>query len=98
MPEGGEYEIHDTGNTAMALAMAIELQPDIVVLDYHMPEKDGLQLAVEMRAAGVNSKYILLTANTQETIGDAAIEQTFVAVIEKPINHESIAEILKKTG
>ncbi|HMO02966.1 MAG TPA: response regulator transcription factor [Oligoflexia bacterium] len=43
-----------------------EKQPDIIVLDVMMPKKDGLQLCKQLRAEGVSTPIILLTARSAE--------------------------------
>lgn len=40
--------------------------PDLIVLDVMMPKKDGLQVCKELRAAGVSTPLILLTARSAE--------------------------------
>lgn len=41
-------------------------QPDLIVLDVMMPKKDGLQVCKEVRAAGISTPLILLTARSAE--------------------------------
>ena len=41
-------------------------QPDLIILDVMMPQKDGLQVCKEVREAGVSTPLILLTARSAE--------------------------------
>ena len=41
-------------------------QPDIIILDVIMPNKDGLQVCKEVREAGISTPLILLTARSAE--------------------------------
>ncbi len=43
-----------------------ENKPDLIILDVNMPKKDGLQTCKELRAVGVSTPIILLTARSQE--------------------------------
>jgi len=44
-----------------AIEKARQLQPDIIVLDIHMPETDGLQAARVIRAANSRCEILILT-------------------------------------
>ena len=45
----------------LALASAIEKNPDVIIVDQMMPFLEGSQLIREMKKAGVKAKYILLS-------------------------------------
>ena len=96
MPKAKAYEIHEVGDTDKALQIANEIHPDLVVLDYNMPGKNGLELARAMQASGIHCDYVLLTANTQKSIIDAADELGFVNIIEKPITQQQLTAMLAK--
>ena len=56
-----------------AIEKARELEPDIIVLDIHMPEMDGLQAARVIRAANPRSEILILTIDdTDEVIRSAS--------------------------
>ena len=56
-----------------AIEKAQELQPDIIVLDIHMPETDGLQAARVIRAANPRSEILILTVDdSDEAVRDAS--------------------------
>lgn len=47
------------------MALLHEVRPDVCVLDVMLPGKDGFTIGREMRAAGINTPIIFLTAKTQ---------------------------------
>ena len=51
-------------NGRAGLELFDEHKPDIVITDINMPEMDGVQLAGKIRASKLDSKVIVLTANT----------------------------------
>jgi DNA-binding NarL/FixJ family response regulator len=56
-----------------AIEKAQELQPDIIVLDIHMPETDGLQAARVIRAANPRSEILILTVDdSDDAVRDAS--------------------------
>ncbi|HEV7121378.1 MAG TPA: response regulator transcription factor [Candidatus Paceibacterota bacterium] len=59
--------LHDGVTAARRLAMS-HADYDLVVLDVNLPEKDGIALCAELRAAGIMTPIIMLTA--QDTIAD----------------------------
>jgi DNA-binding NarL/FixJ family response regulator len=48
-------------NGTQAIAKASELQPDVIILDLVMPERNGLEAAYEIRQRAPCSKIILLS-------------------------------------
>lgn len=94
MPKDGQHELIEAANLPDALDKAREASPELVVLDYNMPEHNGVEMAQTMLQAGFKAKFVLLTANTQKTVVDAAKAAGFVQVLEKPINAAKIAALL----
>jgi DNA-binding NarL/FixJ family response regulator len=57
-------------NGVEALVKIAALQPDVVLLDLSMPEKDGLAVASELPATGAKCKTLVLTMHN--SVGTAA--------------------------
>lgn len=55
-----DIELCDNGKRALELSR--EFQPDIILLDMQLPEIDGLAVLRSLRAAGVQSKVVVLSA------------------------------------
>lgn len=98
MPKNGGHQVFDAVNLTDALDKVREVQPDLVVLDYNMPQYNGVEMAQAMLQAGVRTKMVLLTANTQKTVVDAAMAAGFISILEKPINAAEIAELLERVA
>lgn len=54
--------------------LAIQHHPRVVLLDYDMPESDGVQVALEMKRHDPSIMVVMLTAYTEDRILLAAIE------------------------
>jgi NarL family two-component system response regulator LiaR len=54
-------ETYEAGNGREAVQLARELQPDLVLMDVRMPEVDGLQATVQIKAMWPEVKVILLS-------------------------------------
>jgi CheY-like chemotaxis protein len=80
-------------NADEALALARQSAPDIALLDFNMPGRDGLALAADIRALDPRIAVALISANVQQEIVDRAREvgATFLA---KPLTSEAIGAFL----
>jgi len=94
MPKEGDYLIYEAQDAESALEKAAEVKPDIVVLDYSMPGKNGVEIAELLKAQGLEAKFVLLTANTQQGVIEAAKAAGISEILEKPIQAEKIVSIL----
>jgi two-component system, NarL family, response regulator NreC len=62
--EGFEI-IGEASDGGQVVSRAMELQPDLIVLDIGMPVMTGIEAAVEIRRAVPSAKLILLTMHTE---------------------------------
>ena len=60
--EGHEVDLATDGQTG--LDMALELRPDLMVLDLSLPQKDGLQVLEEMQARITGTSILVLTGRS----------------------------------
>lgn len=98
MPADSGHVIHEAGDAENALRIALEVRPDVVFLDYNMPDCNGVEIARDLRAAGLNPCCILLTANVQQAVLDEARAAGFAGVLEKPVSGDKIATVLRTTA
>lgn len=98
LPENFPYVVHEADCLADAMKKAAVIKPEVVVLDYNMPDQSGVEIMRTMLKAGINAKFVLFTANTQKSILDEATAAGFVAVIEKPVTQEKISDMLEKVS
>jgi len=63
---------------------------DLVITDFRMPRKSGLDLIMETRSHGVWVPFVLLTADADHTIHKRAKDIGFVAVLNKPVRKQSL--------
>ena len=84
----------EASNAEEAVAAVKEKAPDIAVLDFNMPGRDGLDLARELRQSNPHMPVAVISANHQQEILDRAraAGATFLA---KPLTEEALAEFLK---
>jgi DNA-binding NarL/FixJ family response regulator len=66
--------IAEAGDGETALSLIGSAAPDIAVLDFDMPKRDGLSVAREALARGTSTRFILLTLHAEADLFRAAIE------------------------
>jgi two-component system chemotaxis response regulator CheY len=98
MPKDGQHEVFEAANLADALEKMREVLPQLVVLDYNMPQHNGVEMAQALLQAGLEAKMVLLTANTQKMVVESALAAGFIQILEKPINAAKIAALLTQVA
>ncbi|HEY3341737.1 MAG TPA: response regulator transcription factor [Anaerolineae bacterium] len=58
--------IAEASNGDQAYALAVEHQPDVLVLDIQMPGRNGIEVAKAVRAAGLHMGILIMTAYDDE--------------------------------
>ena len=81
-------------NADEALKSMKEGNPDIALLDFNMPGRNGLDLAAEFRESKPSMPVAVISANRQKEILNRAraIGATFLT---KPLTEEDLGEFLK---
>ena len=83
----------EAANADEALKALTDSQPDVVLLDFNMPGRDGLDIAAELRRRNPAMPVAVISANIQVEIvnraGDAGA--TF---LPKPLTEQALAEFL----
>ena len=60
---GGMEVVAEAGNGADAIKLAVELDPDLILLDLNMQGMDGLETLRRLRDEGVTSRIVMLTVS-----------------------------------
>jgi putative two-component system response regulator len=70
-----------------------EFEPDIVLLDLHMPEPDGLEVLRRLRSARTSIGFlpvIMLTGDTGKVARNSALILGADDFLTKPLDHEEV--------
>nr|WP_279306555.1 response regulator [Microvirga solisilvae] len=84
-----EWEKVEAGNAEEALSNLTARKIDVAMIDFNMPDKDGLQLAAEIRESHPTMPIAVITANIQDEVIARAreVNATFVS---KPLTEEGL--------
>jgi CheY-like chemotaxis protein len=80
-------------NADEALALAKQGLPDIALLDFNMPGRDGLALAADLRALNPDMPVAVISANLQQEIITQA-GQVGATFLPKPLTQDSLEAFL----
>lgn len=92
---GGYDVVGEAENGEQALAEAIRLRPDIIILDVVMPIKNGLEAAREISGLSIPAKIVMCTSLGYEPIVDEAVSSGASGYILKPLNEMKVLGALK---
>jgi CheY-like chemotaxis protein len=84
-----EWEKVEAGNAQEALNVLGERKIDVAMIDFNMPEKDGLELAGEIRAAHRAMPIAVITANIQDEV-IARARQVNATFVSKPLTEDGL--------
>ena len=71
----GNIEVVGIASTsAEALQLAVQLRPDVAIVDYALPDADGTTTAEDLRAASPNTMIVLLTGMPDAGVVAAAVQ------------------------
>ena len=84
----------EAANADEALAALDEQKPDLVVLDFNMPGRDGLDLAAQLRRMRPTMPVAVISANHQQEIIDRAntVGATFLS---KPLTEPAVRDFVE---
>lgn len=88
-----EWKRIEAANAAEALDRARELSPEVVLLDFNMPGKDGVTLAAELRALDPDMGVAVISANRQTEVINRT-RAAGAAFLPKPLTESAMADFL----
>jgi len=89
-----EATVVDTGEIARAFELVAATPFDLVLIDYNMPDENGLSLAERLGAQHPTLRMALLTANIQETVIQRA-HALGLGFLPKPLRPDAVRDALK---
>lgn len=88
--------IGEASNGIDAIALANELEPDVVLLDLNMKGMSGLDTLKAMRKEGIDSQIIILTVSDNPADIDALVKAQADGYLLKDAEPDELIELLKQ--
>lgn len=86
--DNGFEVVGEAGDGEQAVALALELEPDLVVMDVKMPKMDGISAAEKLQESRI--PVVMLTAFSQKELVERAGEAGALAYVVKPFNQNDL--------
>lgn len=93
-----EHDLAVTGVATSGAELLGELEqsrPDVVVLDYQLPDVDGGEVATELRTRMPSAKVIMLTGHQDVSAARAAFESGCAAYLTKDRSAAELVDIVR---
>ncbi|KAB8166920.1 response regulator [Lysobacter maris] len=91
----GHRVVHVEHGLAALAEVAARARFDAVMLDLDLPGMDGLSLARQLRAQGIQAPLIAITARADAPVEQEALEAGFDRFIRKPVTGAMLAGVLE---
>lgn len=93
----GHTDIMEAGDGVEALALLAQQTPELVLIDWNMPNMDGITLVRKIRETNKTMPLIMCTTEAQKERVIEAIKAGVNNYVVKPFNVESLAEKIEQT-
>jgi two-component system, NarL family, response regulator DevR len=96
--QDGFRVVGDAGTHADALARIRATRPDLVVLDLHLPDADGLDTCREIVARTPHVKVLVLTASSDLERRRATVRAGAAGYVVKALRRQQIVDALRRVA
>jgi CheY-like chemotaxis protein len=95
---GAEMVVAGTG--ALAIQLAVERQPDLVLLDLHLPDMSGQDVLRALRAdpRTADIAIVVVTADASPGRGDRLLESGASGFLTKPFEIPALLRVIDEVG
>ena len=89
------HEVIEASTGSEALEMVYDESPDLVLSDWNMPGKSGIEVLDEMRSRGVQTPFGFVTSEGSAEMHARAVDAGAACIIVKPFTAEVFREALE---
>jgi len=90
------YEIEEAETCAAALVLINTVLPDVIVVDYQLPDGTALHLMAQLKSAAIDVPVILITGHGSIELAVTAIKEGAEQFLTKPVELASVAVVIDR--
>jgi len=90
--------IGEAENGEKSIPAILGTLPDVVLIDFLMPDLDGIETIEKLRSRGFEGQFIMISQIVNKEMVGEAYKKGIEFFIHKPINRVEVQSILKKTA
>ena len=95
MTEAGFDVVGEAGDGVEAIAMADDLQPDVILMDVTMPNCDGVEACRRVIESGSDTRVVMLTMHADKEVLANAIRAGAIGYLTKDSSTRDIADAVR---
>ena len=95
MTEAGFDVVGEAGDGVEAIAMADDLQPDVILMDVPMPNCDGVEACRRVIESGSDTRVVMLTMHADQEVLANAIRAGAIGYLTKDSSTREIADAVR---
>lgn len=90
------FDVVEAGDGDMAMAVAANENPDLVLLDYVMPKTDGFMALTQLRRTGFDKPVIMLTGSDSQKLAIQCFRAGADDFLAKPVDPDLLPVIVRR--
>ena len=90
------YDVHQSRNGADGVDEFERFRPDVVLLDYRLPDMNGLEVLERLKTLDAGVKVIMMSGVAGNQLADTAKEAGVFCYLAKPLALKRLRELLEK--
>jgi CheY-like chemotaxis protein len=90
------HQVTSASTVAEALAVAVEVDPELVLSDVGLPDGTGMDLLFKLRQAGSDVRAVAMSGYGMEGDLDQTRDAGFAEHLVKPVAAEQLKEVIER--
>lgn len=90
--------VGEAGNGEMAIKLALDLVPDVILMDLLMPGKNGVEATIELKELGCPSRIIVLTSSVEDSWVISAVRAGALSYVLKTSTASQVVRAIRQAA